>query len=628
MKTARCLVLVVASVLLAVTVTTAVHVGRLPCGGTIPVDSQFLLDPTWSLTAYRDAIQTGSGVGLTVSSEPLSSSLKQVIEAESGMNPSSVIVFTLQPEAGASNSTCVFYADPLRAAMAGTIARSARFVVLQAQSSANGVCVFPLTVSLSPNSPPGTSSSNLTIDIQVSGQEVPLFSPSVSFGVDSMPWPVVVNFSTDCEVSVLLLVNREGDIRPWYVWIPTTVFTAVVTVLLLPTVLARSRLPAPVVGIFIMVVFLGFFGCCVGLVIELLSWQSALGRMFPFPASVTLYCCLTVLYILYFIPLVYRSGHNSVLLMGVLRLLVYGLNCALCVGFWVAGYVVLGSLALFQYVVTNGILTWYFAWVSVRLQRPMTRGGSDPTLPNAFVYLWFAPFTPFAPCALLYFDLYCMTSKKVRMHSERRIRDVIYLYNAQMSLPLLLFQNVYGVAVLAAATAFHMPLIIVLFVALFMWGIHAVYTIEQYAREQRRWKRRGLVRSGIGCGLVSVDDALDYLLEDSSNAPGRRQKPSHGDDDLSNGGGDEWVQGAQGNVTPQYNGTELSPTPGAVPPEFNEALTTPREYRVTTLTTPFRDGTAVASAQRGYVTQDLGGGLSTPSQRLRSQDFWPSSVER
>ncbi|EPY20616.1 hypothetical protein STCU_08914 [Strigomonas culicis] len=424
------------------------------------------------------------------------------------MSADSVLVFQLGGNAAASATNCAVTFNPLSAAMASVIATEMRVTLLQVVNS-TGLCPSPTVLQLYKTAPIASLQAT-----QPAGSGSSVFSPSLTFSTegDDASFPIYATFNPNCRLQVLLLLNRQGDIKKWYVWIPTTVYTSVVTALVIPLFFFQTTIPPGLCGLLIFLIFLGFFGSCIGLVMELLLWQSSLGRMFPLPPSVTLYCCLPILYMLYMFSLLFRASNSGTLIfMAMLRLFVYGINCALCVGYWVAGYVVLGSLSIAQFFVTNAILTGYFAYVSVRFnQSPVGR----IAIGQSFALLWCVPVTPFACCALAFYDLYALSRGEAYREGGLRIRDVVRVYNLQMSIPLFFFQNVCGIALLATATAYHMPLVVLLFPSLFLWGLHTIYVIDQYMRECRRWRQRG-IGTGRGCyaWYLSLSAVMDYLLQ-------------------------------------------------------------------------------------------------------------------
>ncbi|KAK7198646.1 hypothetical protein NESM_000828200 [Novymonas esmeraldas] len=528
-KTARWLIFVLASVLPFLGgATSGAVIGVTRCGGIIPIDSQYTFDPVWSLSPFHSRVSKLSGDSLAFEKRHASVQLRQEVTMLSGVNFNSATVFEIVPggisDAGASQASsedklCSVSLDPLAGAMSGVVSRSARLTFLDVDRPTNGACSSALNVSLRPR-----RGDVMTFYFPRGG-----FAASQSVGFATTPgdtWPMTVTFNSDCAVQFLLLLDRYGAIGRWYVWIPTTVYTGAVVALLLPVVLFRPRLPVHLAGVCLFLVFLGFLGSCIALVLELFQWQSAVGRMFPFPDSVTLYCCLCVLYALLLVPVLHRQGDNVVLFMGATRLFVFGLNCALCVGYWTMGYVVLGSLAAFQFLVTNVVITYYYAYVSVHLRRSMKGTSSLPHFSHNFAYLWCAPITPFACCALMYYDLYLLGRRGVGQGVEvTRVRAVIRVYNAQMSLPLLFLQNVYGVALLATVCAYHMPLVVLLFAALLFCIVHAIYVVGQYTREWSRWRRRG---GCLGlCGSISLSEVMAQLLFMDHDEGESRQIP-HG----------------------------------------------------------------------------------------------------
>jgi hypothetical protein len=547
--------------------------------------------------------------------QSVSGELKRRLVSESGLNTGSVVLFEVSPTTlanpGVSESLevtgmCSATLDPLKGGMTGLISQSARFSIVRVNGANGTACTLPLNVSLVSEST--NSTTTLSFD-DVSA----VFSKSVVFGVgNDVTWPVTVSFRSECAIQFILLVDRYGAINPWFVWIPTTVYTAIVVVLFLPTVVLRPQLPVHLAGLYLFLVFFGFLGSCIGLVVELLQWQSAVGRMFPFPPAVTLYSCLCVLYVLMFLPPLYRQGNNTVLFMGAARLFTYGLNCALCVGYWIAGYIVLGSLAVFQLLATNFILTWYYAYVTVHLRRAVRGTSSLPKFSNSFVYLWCVPVTPFACCALMYYDLYLLAQRDVKKDvSAIRMRDVVRVYNAQMSFPLLFFQSVYGVALLATATAFHMPFVVLLFVALLLWVVHVVYVIEQYCNEWTRWRHRGV--SFAACGAISLSAVMKSLLFSDV--------------------------GETGSPSPSIraHSQEVGPSPVSVRrrghrSQYEEDIAEYRNNQATSSTASDDDGGYESPQQHRPPRQvpDQSAAFSTPSRRTVNDalEYWPSSVER
>ncbi|CAM66442.1 conserved hypothetical protein [Leishmania infantum JPCM5] len=492
--------------------------------------------------------------------------------------------------------------------MDGVVSRGARLTFLNADPTESEACSSALNVSLQPHQGNATWVYFARAKLAHSNS-ITLVSAS------GVTWPMTLTFSSECAIQLILLLNRYGAIDRWFVWIPTTAYTGAVVVILLPVVLLRSRLPIHLAGVCLFLVFLGFFGSCIGLVVELLQWQSAVGRLYPFPDSVTLYCCLCLLYTLLFVPVLYRQGNNTILFMGVTRLLIFGLNCALCVGYWIMGFVVLGSLAVLQYLVTNFILTYYYAYVSVYLRRAVKGTSSLPKFSNNFVYLWCAPVTPFACCALMYYDLYLLTHSNVeRDPVAARMQDVVRIYNAQLSLPLLFVQNVYGVALLATACAYHMPFFTLLFVALLLWIVHSIYVVEQCTKEWARWHRRG--RSLGFCGCLSISTAMTALLslDYEANASRTASLSPHS------------VRQA-----PQSNQHQR----GIAAYQTGEALYTPSEENdsseVVSPPSPssYHSGDNHLSTSQRRPASNPAGSTTLPTERINDVlEFWPNSVER
>ncbi|KPA76530.1 hypothetical protein ABB37_07824 [Leptomonas pyrrhocoris] len=547
--------------------------------------------------------------------QSIDKTLQNRLVSESGMSSDSILVFEIAPVAAAASRlsgsledarACSAMLDPLKGGMGGLVSRSARFTILRATGANGATCSLPLNVSL-------VSGNRMSMTTLLFDDAKSMFSKSVTFdAAKDGSWPMEVTFSSQCTLQFVLLVDRYGTINRWYVWIPTTVYTAIIVALFLPTVALRRPLPVHLAGLYLFLVFFGFLGSTIGLVVELLQWQSTLGRMFPFPPSVTLYSCLPILYMLLFFPTLYRQGNNTILFMGTTRLFTYGLNCALCVGYWIAGYVVLGSLAVFQLLATNFIITWYYAYVTVRLRRAVQGSSSLPKFSNNFIYLWCAPVTPFACCALMYYDLYLLTHRDAKRDvCAIRMRDVARVYNVQMSLPLLFFQNIYGVALLATATAFHMPFVVLLFVALLFWVVHSIYVIEQYCKELSRWRRHGTSFST--CVCLSLSAVMNKLL---SGSVGEASSPSPPSQAFSHA------------VIPSPERMRRRSQAG----QYEEDLAEYRNSQLSSSATSDDDDSYDDRLQRRSrrPIPDQSAAFSTPSQQTINDapEFWPSSVER
>lgn len=578
----------------------AVNLVLLPCGATVPIDSLTPLDPIWSLSTYRDKLQELSGSSFRVQKASISGNQANILSAESGVNPSVLTLFQIgnsfpQPP----NCSCLL--DPLAGAPSSTTIKSTRlaFLGLTNVLYSEGGCADPVTVTVL------AGDRDTTIAVPVDREEG--YVASVSFSVSKGGWPITVSFPSNCSLQLLVLTDRAGELS-WFAWIPATVYTSIILALTLPAIILRQKLPVIVTVVLVAIVYIGYLGCCIGLVSELVLWQTSIGRMFPFPPPVTLYCCLVVLYILLMGFLVCSQKHYYVMMTAVSRLLIYGLNCALCIGYWIAGYILLGSLALLQYVVTNGVLTWYFSYLTVRLRHALPHPGgivSGSGFSNTFAMLWFVPFTPFAPCTLMYYDLLFIEG---HADSQKQLRwcDAIRFYSVLLSLPMVVIQNIWGVALVATATAFHMSFVVVLFAAVLLWSLHCIYSLEQYVRERKRWRERGV--HGAPCWL-SLEPILTYLLDPSNyqgSTPGRR-----------NGDASQRTPYSLSMQRQQdhHHVDEAVPPQQCVwqyPKEMVTLSPTMAVNNMVNATTPF------TSQQK----------VGTPPQRVTNIEFWPNSVER
>ncbi|KAH9600157.1 hypothetical protein LSM04_004999 [Trypanosoma melophagium] len=468
--------------LLTLTVSAVdVNVGYTTCGTTIPIDSQWVTAPAWSLqrmsfgklSRYNNIVDTE----MLLARLPVSDAVADLLRSEAGMNLNSVIVFELNPERYVMDD-CRFFWNPLRAGLDGVEATAARILAFDSRgttescSNTSGVEIITSSIETSQFIPIGT----------VGG-----LAHSLSFSSREIQWPITFRVPPNCAVHMLLLVDRQGSIHHWYVWIPATAYTGVTLLLVLIMTVYPRHIPIEVTVIVMFFTFLGYVGSCVGLVVEVVAWQSAIGRMFPFPDAVTLYCCLSVFYlILLALPLV-RRPHRGILFHAMLRFAVYGANCALCCGYWIAGYIVLGTLSLLQFVLSNLVLTMAYSYFVLVLERAGVRA---EYFSSAAGLLWFAPITPFAPCALIYCDLYVIEeNSRSNPYIASIVTEAVILYNALTSFPFVFIQNVWGIALLVAATTYHMPFAILLFVLLLFVIIHLVLSIQEYIRAYHKWSR-------------------------------------------------------------------------------------------------------------------------------------------
>ncbi|PBJ73683.1 hypothetical protein BCY84_13740 [Trypanosoma cruzi cruzi] len=486
-----------------------VHVGRATCGTTIPIDSHWVTGPMWSfrgLASGSFSRRTSTvDSALIFGRAYMSEAMEFILNSEAGMGPSSVVVFelntNLEPE-----SECEFYWSPLKAAMDGTEITAARVMALGA--SAGSSCSMPFEVELS-----------LLYDEEVSHflrvDPIKGGTNSVSFSTKDMKWPVIFRVPDKCEVYLLLLTNRQGSIHRWYVWIPATVFTAFALLFFTTVMLIPRDLPCVITAIVMTLFFVGYLGSCIGLVMEILSWQSGLGVMFPFPGAVTLYCCLPIFYLLVSVVVVLRHRHRGILIRALLRLAVYGLNCALCCGYWVAGEVLLGSLTLLQFLLSNLFLSAIYSYFAVILER--SNFPVEP-LPNAIGFLWFAPLTPFAPCLLMYYDLYMMQERgRTNVSFALVVKETVLMYDTLTSFPLLFLQNIWGIALLATAAAYHMPFLVLLFASLLLFTLHFILSVKQYVKLRRLWIHHDDIRGGKGqfsflCDWCTLWTSLEHCV--------------------------------------------------------------------------------------------------------------------
>ncbi|ESL07567.1 hypothetical protein TRSC58_04741 [Trypanosoma rangeli SC58] len=477
---------------------TALTVVEATCGTTIPADSQWMVGPAWAFRrpalGARSLPAPRAGPELRFGRASLGSEIEEIIRSEAGMSPSRVVIFELNPRFHTANK-CKFLWNPLETALDGTETTAARVIAL-AVTGINASCQTP---------------SQVEVTLQYN-QEVSYFVPvdveksttySLSFSTRDIHWPVFFHVSPNCVVYLLLLTNRQGSIHRWYAWIPATILTIVVLVLVTTMMLFRRELPPGATAMLLTLLFVGYLGSCIGLVIEVLSWQSVLGRMFPFPDAVTLYCCLPIFYLLTFLLVLLRNRHCGVLFHAMMRLAVYGLNLALCCGYWVAGDVLLGSLTLLQFLLSNLFLSAAYSYFAVILGRLQLR--VEP-ISSALGFLWFVPLTPFAPCLLMYYDLYVMQASNQEPGAlASMLQKAVVMYDTMTSFPLLLLQNVWGIALLVTVTSYHMPFLILLFTALLFFTLHFIVSVGQYAKLRRRWIRRGSITERGGCFAFFCD---------------------------------------------------------------------------------------------------------------------------
>lgn len=584
----------------------ATHVGHLPCGGTVPIDSQFILDPLFSLSPFRNRILRDSGGGMRLTKESFPQYMNNLIRMESGMRPSSVLLFKIQQNVSAEveDKLCTVYLDPLKSAMAGNELGAARLSFLDVTNTSKASCLFPVDTMLHTTDRAGL---NYTVFLPLRFDRK-YFAPSVGL-LEDLHWPITLTVPIGCDVTFLLVANRWGGLHHWYVWIPTTIYTGIVTAVVLPTLIVRKNYSPQVVGLLVVLIFTGFLGSSVGLVVELLNWQSAVGRMFPFPDSVTLYCCLCVLYALFFIPVVTLQRYDMVLFIGVVRLLVYAINVAMCLGYWITGFVLLGSLGIAQYLLTNFLITAYYAYVTVIFHNRAAMKIDSVLSPTSAV-LWLVPLSPAAPCALFYKDLLLVSGPTEQSKKLLRpaVVELTQTYSAVLSLPLLVLQDVFGVALLAAATAAHMPFVVVLFVLLLLGGLHLIFCVAHYVAVWRRWRDRAGSRVVRRWGWISIRGSLDYVLEPlRARGASLQQRTPHGRGSAGTN---------RGSPTPRpRNGTAQRHRDAAQRSSQSPCRNTNMEF-----------STSVLSGSDLYFPQAPGAN-DTHTTGDDGQEYWPTTLE-
>ena len=539
-------------------VSGSVRVGTSTCWAFITTDSLSPFEDGWVTSSSPSSAAGESKV--SYSTAATSSWFDNVVLSITGRPTSRVTVFDFdRTDANAESafagsigsSSCPFQWQPTLPS--ATLMPSARFAVLPPED-ASLAALFPsgnmskricsVNVSFT-YTPLGTSTAQhvtftleetllkaLYASLTSSGGSPLMLSNSIDVSMTGVQWPIQFFIPFGCRTRVVLIGNQVGDLNPWYMWVPVVTYSAVV----IPVALYSAYLTHGVqtssrsrAGM-IFAIFLGFTGSCIGVAIELMQWSVVTGRLFPFPDPITFFICFMCGYAILFVPLLWNHACRALISSVVFKLLVWGLMLALTVAYWIAGFVILGSISLGFLLVTSSTMIFLYTYFCSRLPLDVR--------PSNARWMWFPLFTPAAPLFLMYFDVIvsCGGKEQHWQHGgavmyaagggrnvDLVLLDAVRLYSIMTNMAFCLLATLPTIGLLAAATSFHWPMIILFTVLVVLTILHVSTAVQQYAKERRRWKLEGLGASRL---LWPAVDAV--LAKRSTSTTGVRLSPSPG----------------------------------------------------------------------------------------------------
>lgn len=467
------------------TYATSLNLIRTTCGGLLPLDSLYPIESYWSLRDLLDWRSTNATVDpiasfLTLGHSPdIAESVLGALERVTGLASSYVNIFQLDNLAGVTG--CRVAWEPREVLFISTVISAASVAVIPyagagitcplsvVASSSSGVIEFPIITVAGP-------SQNITSSIQ-----------QTLIVRDGLTWPVSFELQGGamCSAYVVIAVNRQVSLSDWWSWIPAVVYSAVVIPIALFSAFSHRKMGASSFAFMIGVVYIGYVGVSVGLMITIAGWQVSIGRFFPFPSSVTLYVALWVVYALVLPLLLFRHPCRAMLANALGRSLVYGFFVAQMVSYWVLGFVAIGSVALAVVFITNGLLIFFYAQFVTLLATSKDVRAEMMAMPMA----WMAPVTPFIPPVLMYADLFFAhhaSGSSRRM--DPRLREAVILFNLQTALPFVAFLECGMVALLVAATVRQPTFLVPLFMTILLVGWFTTWTIQQYFTARSEWE--------------------------------------------------------------------------------------------------------------------------------------------
>lgn len=468
---------------------TSVNLIRTTCGGVIPLDSLYPIESYWSL---RDLLDWRSGndtsgvtAALTLGHSPdIAESVLGAMERLTGLSSPHVHIFQLDNLAGLSG--CRVLWNPTDVLYISTIITSASVAILPYQGA--GI-TCPLSVIATTTAAEGGGSTTVEFPVLSTAGALANITSSIQQTLivkEGLTWPVSFQLQGGamCSAYVVIAANRQVSLDDWWSWIPAVVYSAVVLPIALFSAFSHRKMGASTFAFMIGVVYIGYVGVSVGVMITIAGWQVSIGRMFPFPSSVTLYVALWAVYALVLPLLLFRHPCREMLANALVRSLIYGFFVGQLVAYWVLGFVALASVGLAVLCVTNGVLVFFYAQFVTLLATAKEVRTELRNMPMA----WLAPVTPFVPPVLLYADLFFTQHASPRLRiMDPRLQEAVVLFNLQTALPFILLFESAAIALLVAATVRQPTFLVPLFMLLMLAGWYTIWTVQQYFSARTAW---------------------------------------------------------------------------------------------------------------------------------------------
>lgn len=442
------------------------------CGARIPTDSVAPWESEWALQDLMEWRNTTSTAGLSFSNTlDVPGALLTAMERATGTTGKHLTIFSI---VGNPFAACSVTWEPREALFLDTVITAVSIAVLPAGYSSCSLRV------LSSGTPPlnRTVSQivNPATDTSTAMEQTILFA-------EGMQWPLVFSVGAGCTVNVLLAINREVPLDEWWSWIPTAVYSGVVMPIAVVSAFSRRRVSASSFSLMLGLVFVGYLGCSIGLMVSLSGWQVTVGRFFPFPDSVTFYICMWLGYAVLLPGLLLQHSCRDMLLNAVFRAELYGIVVAHVVSYWTSGFVAVGSVGIALLLLTNAFLIFSYSRFVALLSSAKEMEEEFRSMPMS----WLAPFSPFVPPVLMYADLFFAhhtPNKQLNMC----LREAAALFNIQTAIPFAVFFVGGGAALLVASTTRQATLLVALFQYLLLAGWYVMWSLLQLLQARRQWR--------------------------------------------------------------------------------------------------------------------------------------------
>jgi hypothetical protein len=550
------LLMIGALVLLSAT-SASTRVGTATCGALITSDSLLPFEDGWTIDTRS------SELNVAYSTASTTSWFDELVLSVSGRPASRVTVFDL--ERLHSSQESILGADACRfrwapSAPAGVLIKSARISVLPIEDASlqslfptgnlsSTMCHVNASITYSARDSAMPMETVLMLDSTVlkalvasltsanGAANAPLtMSNAVDISLGGVEWPIRFTIPFGCRMRLMLISNQVGDLNPWFKWVPVVTYSAVV----MPSAMysaflthsSQTSSSTSRAGM-VFAMFIGFTGSSLGAAIELFQWRVVSGRLFPFPDAITFFVCFMCGYAVMFVPLLWNHACRELISTVIFKLLIWGLFIALTIAYWIAGFIILGSISLAFLFGTSSAMILLYTYFCARLP--------ENVRPSNARWMWLPIFTPAAPIVLLYYDIIiCCGGEPEQRHWDadrgtassspgtsaadtRNVNlilfDAVRLYSVISNMIFCLLATLPLIGLLGAATAFHWPLMVLFTSLVVLTVLHAGVSLQQYAKELRRWKIDGLdVRRMLW-------PAVDAVLAKHASGSNKRNDP-------------------------------------------------------------------------------------------------------